>query len=251
MKNRTLYLAWQDRRREQRPLPREWFPIGRLDIADTSTYRFRYIQGAQRATQEAGFEPLLDFPRLDRFYESHELFPLFKNRILSSKRKDFARYVETLDLPSSVEPIEMLQVDGGLRQTDNFEVFPKIEKEADGSFCARFFLHGWRHVNEDSQKRLDRLQRGDKLYMAIELTNPVTQLAVQLQTLDYYMIGWAPRYLVEDLAAAIAETRNYEASVVRLNPVPAPSKQRLLVELKGHWAQHEPMSSADYEPLVA
>lgn len=248
MKTKTLYLAWQAGQQASR----EWFPIGRLDLADHHPqYRFQYIRGAQRAAAEAGFAPLIDFPGLRQTYESNVLFPLFKNRILSKRREDFPSYVASLDLPEDIEPIEILKVDGGLRETDQFQVFPKLEKAADGSFCARFFLHGWRHVNADSQKRLENLERGEQLYVAIELTNPVTQLAVQIQTVDYHMIGWAPRYLVGDLVAAIAESGAYEAEVVRRNPMPAPSKQRLLVELRGHWRDHQPMSSADYLPLVA
>ena len=36
------------------------------------------------------------------------------------------------------------------------------------------------------------------------------------------MIGWAPRYLVGDLAAAMAKSAEYNAHVVRVNPQPAP-----------------------------
>ncbi len=39
------------------------------------------------------------------------------------------------------------------------------------------------------------------------------------------MIGWAPRYLVDDLVHAIAKSpSDYEARVVRINPSPAPAK---------------------------
>jgi hypothetical protein len=43
----------------------------------------------------------------------------------------------------------------------------------------------------------------------------------------------------------------YSAFVVRVNPVPAPSKQRVLIELNGHLpAGYEPMSGREFEPLV-
>ena len=86
--------------------------------------------------------------------------------------------------------------------------------------------------------------------MTLELTNPVTRLAVQIQTKDYHMIGWAPRYLMEDLAAAMSEPPHYAAHVVRLNPQPAPSRQRVLIEMRGTWDTHEPMTGADFELLV-
>ena len=88
--------------------------------------------------------------------------------------------------------------------------------------------------------------------MTVELTNPIMKLAVQIQTRDYYMIGWAPRYLVADLVQAIADSQGeYKAKVVRLNPAPAPVMQRLLIEMTGRWPNYQPMSSTDFEPLAA
>jgi len=178
MNDKTLFLAWQDKR-----LTRGWFPVGRLDVLrGGQAYRFLYTQGARRAQMEAGFDALLDFPKLDKVYDSRELFPLFKNRVISPGRGDFADYVRMLDLPRSADPVEILSVGGGSKATDSFEVFPKIEKRADGFFTCRFFLHGWRHVSPAAIARLDELEPGEKLYVTIELTNPATGLAVQIQT---------------------------------------------------------------------
>lgn len=247
MTDKTLFLAWQDKH-----MTRGWFPVGRLDILrDPREYRFRYTRGAERAHEKAGFEPLLDFPSWHRTYVSSDLFPLFKNRVISSERRSFAEYLRSLDLPENADPAEILEIGGGYRATDNFEVFPKIERRADGSFRCRFFLHGWRHVNANALERIERLEAGEKLSVTIELTNPTTKLAVQIQTQDFYVIGWAPRYLVDDLVTAMAHSRGeYAAKVVRINPSPAPSRQRLLVELSGEWPDYEPMSESDFEPLV-
>lgn len=243
---KTLFLAWQDRGSTH-----EWFPIGRLDIAD-GAHRFRYIKGGERARAKVGFEPLVDFPDWERTYESSVLFPLFMNRVLKASRADFPEYMKMLDLPQDADAADILTVSGGRRATDNFEVFTKLERRLDGSFDSRFFLHGWSHVNPDAQARIVRLQPGENLYVTIELTNPVMRLAVQIQTEDYYMIGWAPRYLVADLVQAIAHApAEYRAKVVRVNPVPAPSRQRLLIELSGKWPDYAPMTSGDFEPLAA
>ena len=246
MSARAMFLAWQDDRN------RQWFPVGRLDADfEHSNFRFRYTGGAERAQQEVGFPLVLDFPSLRQDYRSSEFFPLFKNRVMARGRPDFAEYLKTLDLGEQADPVEIMSVDGGYRVTDAFEVFPKIEKGADGGFRCRFFLHGWRYVNLTAQERFKGLRPDERLYVTLELTNPVAGLAVQLQTLDYHVIGWAPRYLVKDLMMAMAESPGtYAAHVVRVNPLPAPSRQRLLIELTGNWGPHEPMTDRDFEPLV-
>ena len=246
MNGKAMFLAWQD----QAP-NHQWFPVGRLDAyAERALYRFRYTKGALRAQREAGYPLLLEFPSLEREYWSPDLFPLFRNRVMNRARPDLAEYLQALDLAEATDPFEILAVSGGHRATDSYEVFPKIEKKDDGSFACRFFLHGWRHVNWEAQGRIDRLCAAEQLYVTLELTNPITGLAVQIQTEDYHMIGWAPRYLVGDLAAAMAKSAEYKAHVVRVNPQPAPSKQRILIEMGGRWVSHQPMSHEDFIPIV-
>ena len=246
MSARTLFLAWQDSNPS-----RAWFPIGRLDAdVELPLYRFRYIEGAKLAQKKADFPLLFEFPSLEEEYQSSELFPLFQNRVMNRKRPDFADYLESLDLSGKVDPIEILSVNGGQRVTDAYEVFPKIEKDDTGQFTCRFFLHGLRRVNQAAQDRINRLVPGEKLHLTLELTNPATGLAVQIQTEDYHMIGWAPRYLVTDLSAEMTETPEYSANVVRVNPPSAPSMQSVLIEMQGRWEHHEPMSSANFTPLA-
>ena len=243
---KTLFLAWQDS-----DPSRAWFPVGQLD-ADVkhSLYRFRYIGGAKRAQEKAGFPLLIEFPSLEEDYQSSELFPLFQNRVMNRKRPDFADYLESLDLSGKVDPIEILSVNGGQRVTDAYEVFPKIEKDNSGDFTCRFFLHGWRHVKQAAQDRINSLEPGERFFMTRGQTDPETGLAVEVCTDDGFMIGWAPRYLVADFVASMSESPEYSAHVVRVNPQPAPSKQRVLIEMHGCWKEHEPMSSEDFTPLA-
>lgn len=249
MSEQTLFLAWQDRAGT-----RQWFPVGQLN-ADTehSLYQFRYTEGANRAKQEAQFPLIVDFPDLKKCYRAPALFPLFKNRVISSTRPDFGEYLQNLALSVEADPIEILTIDGGYRTTDSFEVFPKLVKRDDSSFVLRFFLHGSRHVSEVAQQRCNSLGPGDKLHIAVELTNPVTPLAVQIQTDDYHMIGWVPDYLARDLATMVGvASGGYTAHVVRVNPQPAPLRHRVLIEMRGPWDEkREPMSDADFRPLVA
>ena len=248
MSARTFFLAWQDKVET-----RQWFPVGRLDVdVEADDYRFRYTGGARRAQAEIGYCPLtVEFPELERDYRASALFPTFRNRIMSPRRPDFAEHVRRLGLTEQADPFELLSVNGGRRVTDAYEVFPKLVKNADGRFTCRFFLHGWRHTSAASHSRIDDLQADEKLMIALELTNPTGHPAVQIQTADYCMIGWAPRYLVPDLAAAMAEsTGSYAAHVVHVNRQPAPQSQRVLIEMSGRWGEHEPMTGEDFQPLV-
>ena len=246
MGERTLYLAWQDKGPSK-----AWFPIGRLDTdLGRPCYRFRYVRGVKRAQEKAGFPLLIEFPSLQDDYQASHLFPLFRNRVMNHKRPDFEDYLHSLDFSDRPDPIEILSVNGGRRVTDAYEVFPKIKKDKNGQFTCRFFLHGWHRVSKVAQTRINELEPEETLYLTLELTNPATRLAVQVQTKDYYMIGWGPRYLVGDLTAAMNESPEYSAKVVRINPQPAPSNQRVLVEVSGCWENHEPMSGEDFTPLV-
>ncbi|TDO16647.1 MULTISPECIES: DNA-binding protein [Halomonas] len=204
---------------------------------------------------EIGFQPLEAFPDLQRRYESNELFSVFRNRVPNAKRKDYPALVERLGLTiTDADPFEILAVSGGARQTDNLEVFPWIEKQPDGSFRCRFFLHGWRYVSAPAQRAIERLRGGEELRVALELNNPATGLAIQLQEQDtYLMLGWAPRYLIPDLAHSMLTSPSMlEAHVAQVNLPPAPYNQRLLIEFTGSLpASVEPMTSTEYQPLVA
>lgn len=247
MNERTLFLAWQDAGASRR-----WFPVGRLDVdADPVGFRFRYIEGARRAQAEVGYPLAVEFPDLEGDYRGADLFPTFQNRVMSPRRPDFSDYVSMLALDESAGPVELLSVSGGKRVTDHYEVFPKLAKGPDGKFRCRFFVHGWRYTTDAAHKRIDGLDTDEALQLALELNNPVGGLAVQLQTVDYHMIGWAPRYLIRDLAAAMAESSGeYAAKVVRINRPPDPANQRILVEMSGRWEKHEPMTGGDFRPLV-
>jgi hypothetical protein len=244
---KTLFLAWQDTAASRR-----WFPIGRLDAEPSKhKYQFEYIRGAELAHEEAGLQPLDAFPDFTEVYRSSELFPLFKNRVVTPDRIDFAEYLRQLDLKPDADPLEILAVTGGTRQTDSLEVFPKIRGDRSGAFRCKFLLHGWRHVNSAAQEKLTTLNAGDKVIVAIELNNPETGRALQVQTPDYHMIGWTPRYLVNDLVKAIAASPSQvSAWLAQVNPAPVPTKQRYVVCLEGKLPKHyEPMSGEEFQPF--
>lgn len=239
---KSLYLAWQA------PEQRSWFPIGRLDAdACTHKYFFHYTKGALQAKDQVGFRALPSFPDLQRSYESSELFPLFQNRVLDRNRKDFAAYLQSLGL-TDPDPIEILALTGGERETDNLEVFPKIQKQPDGRFKCRFFVHGLRYIPKSAAERGLQLEVGERLGVSIELTNPKTGLAIQLTSADYHFVGWTPHYLVRDLLNVISDgPAEIEAYVLRVNRDAVPANRRVLVEFKGRFPKDvEPMSSEPF-----
>ena len=249
---KTVFLAWQDKAKTRR-----WFPVGRLDASDAG-YVFQYVNGAKEARDNAGFFPLFAFPDFQKTYESPVLFPTFQNRVMNNNREDFREYLEQLDLNQldlndNISPLEMLAVDGGQRTTDHFEVCPLLECDDKGRFSCRFFLHGSRYMPECAQEKMaECVKQGDSLQVALELTNPKTKIGLQIQTMDYCMVGWAPRYLAYDLSIALKshdETpEDLEIHVVKVNR-DAPINQRYLIEFNGRFNYHRPMQSDEFQPL--
>lgn len=245
--DRTLYLGWEDRSRGN-----DWFPIGRLDVVlEPLRLRFRHLKGAELARATGGFHIAPGFGDLRGDYYSTELFPTFHNRVMSRRRPDFEEYVSQLDLDPSAHFTERLAVDGGRRMTDTFEVFPKLIEADDGFYTCRFFARGFHHLDPRAQERIETLRPGDRLHVALEPTNSTGHPAVGIRTTDDHIIGWAPRYFVHELVKAKARSDGtYDARVARMNPLPAPSEQRVLVEMRSRWERHEPMSGPEFEPLV-
>jgi hypothetical protein len=234
---KTLCLAWHDKARTHL-----WFPVGRLDAEPNKPeYRFRYTYGSQEAERLAGFKPLPEFPHFKQDYRSPQLFQTFQNRVMQPGRPDFPEYLKQLDLPETAGPLEILAVDGGHRITDNFEVFPKAPM-----LCHRFFLQDWNLANSDAQEHIHSLKAGENLHLALEITmlkpdHPFTTKALQIQTEEHHTIGWAPNYLATELQEELSALENVKASVVRINPQPAPARQRVLIELQKKWGNYPPI----------
>ena len=249
MKPETYFLAWEDRHRKD---TRPWFPIGRLDAdVEQSRYRFQYVGGARRAVKESGFPLLFEFPELNAWYESTALFPVFQNRVMSPARRDYAEYVRQLGMNGLTNPIQTLATSGGVRVTDAYEVFPKLERDENGDFCCRFLLRGWNELGELVQERIESLEPQEELILVPESALPSERLAIHIRTMDNQLIGKTPQFLAEDLAAAIKQSpQNYGASVVQVNLPPAPLSHRALVEMRGQLGDHEPMSSDDFRAMA-
>jgi hypothetical protein len=249
---KTLFVSWKDTQNT-----RGWFPVGCLD-ADVKEgfYRFRYVRGALDAAKRCGFAPFDSFPEFQREYVAGELFTFFANRLQNASRPSFPEYLHRLDVnvrkETPFDPIEVLGISEGRRATDSLEIFPKVERTEEGPFAIKFFLHGWRYLHPQSTERVQRLTPGEELSVAVEVTNQATGFAIQLQTQDRLIVGYAPRYLIMDLFQVIVRCSTpVTAKVSRFNPPPAPPSQRVLVLFEGCWPEgYEPMSGQEFHPLV-
>lgn len=247
---RNLFVAWQSP-----GTSRAWYPVGRLEADPASeVYRFRYLQGAERALHAEGFSSLLSFPDRYKVYEAAELFPLFQNRLLSPARPEYKSLLEVLSMkPEEADPVELLAVAGGVRRTDNLEVFPEVKANGSGFLSTRFFLHGWRHLPEEARRRVDRLLKGESLQVALECNNPATGFAVEVQSADYYVLGWAPRYLMPGIADCLLKSgRDVRCHVAGINTGADVNQWKLLVELSGFVEPRQNlMDGGDFLPLVS
>ena len=243
MNPKTLYVGWLDAAKT-----RAWYPVGHLDAdIQNRRYRFRYTEGALRAQKEVQFRPTLEFPDLYGDYRSPRLFAMFRNRIMSPKRPDYSRVVRYLGLTQEANPIEFLAANGGYRNTDSFEVFPRIETDATRSFSFRFCLWGKERPTAAAMRRADRLEPGEDLYVTPELTTPLSRAVVLIRTAEDHVIGHAPQCLVHGLSRP--DYPDYSAQVVRINPR-ATTGLRILLEVRGQVKESAPMSGKDFVPLA-
>jgi hypothetical protein len=239
----SLFVAW-------RPIEGAgWRPVGQLEH-DGGLYRFWYTRGAARP----GFHAFPQMERLDQVYESEELFPIFANRLLSESRPEYEAYLRWsgFDIDNPPEPILVLGVTEGIRQTDAVEVFPCPRPDVEGCYLNRFFLHGVRWMPPAAIERIGRLAPGDRLKLMPDLQNEHDPQAVAVRThSEPTLIGFVPRYLAHDVWQLMRECDAdvIEMRVERVNR-DAPLQNRLLCRMRACWPDgFEPCSSEDFAPI--
>lgn len=241
----AVFLAWQD------PLERRWLPVGKLTFGG-DVYEFVYTKGAE---QSPNFVPFGRMTDLRVAYESRELFPLFSNRLLSQSRPEYQQVLKWLNLEGRAhDPLALLALTGGHRETDSLEVFPCPKPDDQGQYHIHFFAHGIRHLPQEAVKRLDSLQSGERLFLMLDFQNPYDPFALALRTDDpAALAGYCPRYLTEDVQTLLQECGADFASVAveRVN-LEAPLQLRLLCSMTTCWpADFRPCSGELYQPLAS
>jgi len=242
----ALFVAWRSGETHHQG----WGPVGRLDY-DGHTYRFCYTQGAQ--TLE-GFKAFPEMQELDQIYESEKLFPLFENRLLSPSRPEYEAFLHWsgFNAEDAPDPISVLSVTEGRRQTDSIEVFPCPIPDATGCYLNKFFLHGIRWVAPAAVERLAKLQPGERLLPMGDFHNEYDPNALAVRTIvERTLIGYVPRYLAHDVWDLLNECERefIKLTVERVNE-DAPLQQRVLCRMQSCWPSgFRPCSGPEFQPI--
>lgn len=246
--NKAVFIAWRGGGEGSG----HWSPVARLEHV-AGEYRFVYTRGALMLP---GFQPFPGMPDLEEVYCSETLFPLLANRLLSRSRPDYQAWLRWSDFDPAdpPDPLAILGVTEGIRQTDALEVFPRPVPDPQGQYRSGFFLHGLRHASEVARKRIAEMRPGDRLEIEVEDDNPFDPRAVALLTdgQERLKLGYVPRYLARDVRRLIAAHGfgAIDVRVVRVN-AGAPLQMRLLCSLTTPWpASFEPCAGEEFVPLA-
>lgn len=221
----SVYVAWQA------PETRDWHVVGNLQERN-SGYVFKYTKGALKSSKFIKFSGMTN---VHETYVSKELFPLFKNRLLSPKRPEYPRFIKWLGLEEdSLNPIDILGRSGGLRSTDQLQIFKKIEVDSNGQFNHFFFLHGLSYLNSMANDRVSGLEKGQVLRLCLDLQNEYHGDAVVVRAdKPAEIIGYCPRYLSSDIKKMLVNDPKSVTLSVELISDDAPHNYRLLCKLSG------------------
>ncbi len=242
---KALFVAWQD------PNTRNWAPVGRL-THDHGQYKFVYTRGARDLGDR--FQPFGAMTDLDSSYISETLFPLFANRVLPKSRPEYDTYLEWLGMSEAAyDVMEELSLTGGFRATDSLELFPCPEPTAQNQYVVYFFSRGIRHILPENRERANELEKGQRLYLMLDVQNEYDPHALVLRTGEpVTLVGYTPRYYSGEFSSVVKEVgqKNIKVTVERVNK-DAPLQYRLLCRLESPWpANFTPCVKDQFQPLV-
>lgn len=221
----SVYVAWQA------PDTRDWHVVGNLQESN-SGYVFKYTKGALTSSKFTMFSGMND---VHETYVSEELFPLFKNRLLSPRRPEYPHFIKWLGLnDGNTDPIDILARSGGLRSTDQLQIFKRIEFDSKGNFEHFFFLHGSSYLNLMANERLSSFESGQVLRLCLDIQNEYDGKAIVVRAdKPAEIIGYCPRYLTNDIQKLLLnDPKSVTLSVEKVSN-DAPYNYRLLCKLSG------------------
>jgi hypothetical protein len=146
----------------------------------------------------------------------------------------------------------LLAVSGGRRATDLVELFPDWSPGTTSQQIAmRFLLRGVQYV-AGAEERIKKLHAGDRLRCVPDVLNQVNPDAVKLHTEDDVWIGYVPDYLASRVSRLLESDVGLEVSVLRVNPPPVPSHERVLCVVSARSSGGAvAFRDGDFRPLAA
>lgn len=238
-----LILSWQDTETSR------WFSVGRFS-KQSGAYAFVYTKGVEQA-KENGFSGLASMQDFHKEYYYDDIFPLLKNRILNKSRPDRGAFLNWLEIRSEDSDFEELAKTGGIKATDNLQLFPVPIKE-NNQYTLSFFAQGISHLTEKHQLRIEQLTKGDKLYFCADLENQQDKNAHLLRTDDpVEMVGYCPRYFAKDFKKLFnLSEKTFNIKVQKVNK-DAPEQLRLLCEINCDWhSNFSPFSDPEFKKFT-
>jgi hypothetical protein len=239
----TVFVAWQQ------PETNEWIPVARLD-REHGKFRFSYRKGALRAKE---FQPFGRMDDLTKSYESETLFPLFSNRLISKSRPEFKNYLRWLDLPDmSEDPMAILALTGGIRGTDDIELFRPPVVDPDGFLRLKFFARGIRHLSKEAIELIGTLKKGQQLFFSPDWENAHDPFALALRSSEPPVFaGYCPKYYAKDLGHILNSPDAFLEARVQAVNLDAPLSMRLLCLVTGKVLENGASlhAGSDFNPI--
>lgn len=243
----SLVVCWQS------PETRGWHPIGWLSF-ENGLYSFRYTKAA-KLFENSRFLPLGITEKLDGVYRSETLFPVFKNRLLTKSRPEYSDYLKWLGFEGQeVSDMDELSRSGGIRATDNLQLFPMPKRTSENSYKVQFFAHGTSHFTNSSKDCVYKLLSGQSLFLMKDVQNSFDSLALMLRTDNPpEFVGYCPSFLVNDFSSLIEKcgAHNVNVSVRKVNS-DSPLQYSLLCEIQSPWPNDfKPFNGDEFQPITA
>lgn len=208
------------------PDTRQYVPIGFLHRT-LDCYEFSYLESALARDD---FRPLPGLTHATKVpMRAADLFPVFAERVVSSRRPDRYASMDALGLPMSAAPFEVLARSHGQRVGDTIELLPAPIAGPGELVSFPFLTHGVRHLAPEEQERIASLSPGDDLRLVRDSGNPVNPQAFLVTDDGEVRLGWVP----DPLIAVFESLTDRRLTVERANGPEIGFHFRLLVNISG------------------
>ena len=224
--------------------------LSRCTLDGRESFRFVYLKNAETLN---GTMPLVSLPDLYKIYESEELFPVFRHRLMSRSRPDYPDYLQRLGLDAGVEPYEAMIRNEGRKLTDDIEVFAPPSRTKDGYLTSLSFVRGVCPPQGVSDA-VTGLRPGDRLDIVDDPDNEAPPRVTLINPHNNEPVGWIADYLlgtIRELRDLVGEDK-IVATAEHVNPPEVAPYMRLLCRLTAPWPEnYEPMSGPEFQPIVS